>query len=109
MRRWVIAVLVLALALGGAAGLWLAARPSTAAYIVPGATDVRVQELGPGARSITYDAMGWRMAERATNAQLLPGDTLDVAFSVSNNDHAEFGGLELTLCDFVPTKAAFSQ
>ena len=57
-------------------------------------------------RSITYDAMGWRMAERVMQAQLLPGDTLDVAFCIGNNDHAEFGGLELTLRDFVASKAA---
>jgi single-stranded-DNA-specific exonuclease len=57
-------------------------------------------------RSVTYDAMGWRMAEQASQAQLLPGDTLDIAFSVGNNDHAEFGGLELTLCDFVAARAA---
>ena len=60
-------------------------------------------------RMISYDAMGWRMAERATEAKLLPGDTLDIAFSVGENDHAEFGGLELTLCDFVLAKAASSQ
>jgi single-stranded-DNA-specific exonuclease len=57
-------------------------------------------------RSVTYDAMGWRMAEQASQAHLLPGDTLDIAFSVGNNDHAEFGGLELTLCDFVAARAA---
>ncbi|HMC74702.1 MAG TPA: DHHA1 domain-containing protein, partial [Terriglobales bacterium] len=57
-------------------------------------------------RSITYDAMGWRMAEQVMQAHLLPGDTLDVAFCIGNNDHAEFGGLELTLRDFVASKAA---
>jgi len=50
--------------------------------------------------SVTYDATGWRMAERATSEQLLPGDVLDVAFNVGQNEHPEFGGLELTLCDF---------
>lgn len=50
--------------------------------------------------SITYDATGWRMAERATSEQLLPGDVLDIAFNVGQNDHPEFGGLELNLCDF---------
>jgi hypothetical protein len=46
------------------------------------------------------------MAEQVMQAQLLPGDTLDVAFCIGNNDHAEFGGLELTLRDFVASKAA---
>jgi single-stranded-DNA-specific exonuclease len=49
--------------------------------------------------AITYDATGWRMAERATSEQLLAGDILDVAFHVGQNEHPEFGGLELTLCD----------
>jgi single-stranded-DNA-specific exonuclease len=57
-------------------------------------------------RAITYDAMGWRMAERAAQAQLLPGDTVDIAFSVGCNEYAECGGLELTLCDFRRSKAA---
>ena len=41
------------------------------------------------------------MAERCQQADLLPGDTLDVAFSVDNNDHPEYGGLELSLRDFM--------
>jgi len=40
------------------------------------------------------------MAERVQQAQLLPGDTLDIAFTLENNDHSEFGGLELCLRDF---------
>jgi single-stranded-DNA-specific exonuclease len=60
-------------------------------------------------RSVTYDAMGWRMAERTAQAQLLPGDTLDIAFTIGCNEHSEFGGLELTLCDFVRSKAALAR
>lgn len=58
-------------------------------------------------KSITYDALGWHMAERMQQAQLLPGDSLDIVFSLDDNDHAEFGGLELSLRDFaVPAKVA---
>ena len=57
-------------------------------------------------KSLTFDALGWRMAERFQHAQLLPGDTLDIAFTVGHNDHPEFGGLELSLRDFrTPAKA----
>jgi single-stranded-DNA-specific exonuclease len=49
---------------------------------------------------ITYNALGWRMAERINQAQLLPGDVLDIAFALDHNDHPDFGGLELTLRDF---------
>ena len=50
--------------------------------------------------SITYNAMGWRMAERWQKEQLLPDDLMDIAFTLDHNDHPEFGGLELTLRDF---------
>lgn len=55
-------------------------------------------------RTITYDAMAWRMCERVQQEQLLPGDILDVAFTIGHNDHPEYGGLELTLCDFERVK-----
>jgi single-stranded-DNA-specific exonuclease len=51
-------------------------------------------------RSITFDALGWHMAERVQQAELLPGDTLDIAFSLDCNHHPEFGGLQLSLRDF---------
>ena len=47
------------------------------------------------------------MAERCQQAGLLPGDTLDIAFTIENNDHPEYGGLELSLRDFArPEKTA---
>jgi single-stranded-DNA-specific exonuclease len=56
-------------------------------------------------KSITYNALGWRMAERVQHARLLPGDAMDVAFSLDYNDHPDFGGLELSLRDFRPRPA----
>jgi single-stranded-DNA-specific exonuclease len=50
--------------------------------------------------SISHSAVAWNMAERIQHAQLLPGDTLDIAFSLDQNDHPEVGGLELSLRDF---------
>ena len=50
------------------------------------------------------DALGWHMGEKVQQAQLLPGDSIDVAFTVEHNDHPEWGGLELSLRDFVPCK-----
>ncbi|HEY6938580.1 MAG TPA: single-stranded-DNA-specific exonuclease RecJ [Terriglobales bacterium] len=44
-------------------------------------------------------AIGWGMAERLRQEQVLAGDVLDVAFTLEHNDHPEFGGLELRLCD----------
>jgi single-stranded-DNA-specific exonuclease len=49
---------------------------------------------------ITFDALGWHMAERLQQTPLLAGDTIDIAFTVGHNDHPEYGGLELSLRDF---------
>ena len=51
-------------------------------------------------RPILHNALGWRLAERVQRAQLLPGDSLDIAFTLDHNDHPDFGGLELILRDF---------
>jgi len=57
----------------------------------------------PGWRNaITFAALGWHMAERCQQAGLLPGDVVDIAFTIDNNDHPEYGGLELSLRDFQP-------
>ena len=65
------------------------------------ATENRQETDSKWRRAITYDALGWHMAERCQQAGLLPGDALDIAFSIENNDHPEYGGLELSLRDFV--------
>ena len=57
VRAVAIAALLLAIA-GCAAGAWLASRPPLAPFLVPGATDVEVTELGFGRRVISYNAPG---------------------------------------------------
>src|SRR5579864_7220462 len=53
---------------------------------------------------VTFDALGWHMAERLQQTPLLAGDSIDIAFTVGHNDHPEYGGLELSLRDFkIPT------
>jgi single-stranded-DNA-specific exonuclease len=59
---------------------------------------------GTGLRSdfrskIMFDALGWHMAERLQQTPLLAGDSIDIAFSIGQNDHPEYGGLELLLRD----------
>jgi single-stranded-DNA-specific exonuclease len=62
---------------------------------------LHAQSSGGGWRkSVIYDALGWRMADRIQQAELVPGDSLDIAFTLDHNDHPEFGGLELSLRDF---------
>ena len=49
---------------------------------------------------ITFDALGWHMADRIQKDGLLAGDSIDIAFTIGKNDHPEYGGLELSLRDF---------
>ncbi len=49
---------------------------------------------------VTFDALGWHMAERLAESPLLAGDSVDIAFTIGHNDHPEYGGLELSLRDF---------
>jgi single-stranded-DNA-specific exonuclease len=51
-------------------------------------------------------ALGWGLAERFRQERVLAGDRLDVAFTLEHNDHPEFGGLELRLCDVVRAGSA---
>ena len=52
----------------------------------------------------SWNSIGWRMAEHAEG--LLAGDTVDAAFTLERNDHPDFGGLELRLCDLRKSAAA---
>jgi single-stranded-DNA-specific exonuclease len=58
------------------------------------------QKRADAKASYNYEAVGWRMVERAHAQALQPGDNLDVAYKIGLNFHPEFGGLELTLEDF---------
>jgi single-stranded-DNA-specific exonuclease len=55
---------------------------------------------GNGTRQRAQEVVGWRMADRATQACLILGDRLDLAFTVDYNAHPDFGGIQLTLADF---------
>jgi single-stranded-DNA-specific exonuclease len=62
---------------------------------------MRVNQSEPGGRvGFSYEAMGWRMADRLQAETYQPGEKVDVAFTVGLNLHPDFGGLELVLQDF---------
>ena len=46
------------------------------------------------------DALAWRMAEMVARDPLVVGDTLDLAFTLDENTHPDFGGLQLIVEDF---------
>lgn len=60
---------------------------------------------GSWRKAVTYNALGWRLAERFQKAKLLAGDVFDIAFTLDYNNHPDFGGLELSLKDFMATQA----
>ena len=50
-------------------------------------------------RALSHNAVGWRLAERCVQEKLLPGDEIEIAFTLDYNEHPEFGGIELSLRD----------
>ena len=62
-------------------------------------------KTGSWRAAIVLDALGWNMAERLQQSPLLAGDAIDVAFTIGQNDHPEYGGLELSLRDLKAVRA----
>jgi single-stranded-DNA-specific exonuclease len=52
-----------------------------------------------------YDALGWRMAERIESEALIAGERLDLAFTLEENHHPDFGGPQMILKDFAKAEA----
>jgi single-stranded-DNA-specific exonuclease len=76
-------------------------REDRAAAMVETSAQLRTENREPRTGlNITFDALGWHMAERLAQTPLLAGDSIDIAFTVGHNDHPEYGGLELSLRDF---------
>ena len=42
-------------------------------------------------------AVGWNLAERACELRLAQGSLIDVAYRIRENDHPDFGGLEIEI------------
>lgn len=62
---------------------------------------LRVSHLAEnGKQPRAFDAIGWRMAEQLAQQPLLVGDVIDVAFKIDENQHPDFGGLQLVMCDY---------
>ena len=65
---------------------------------------LRVEQIN--GRAMRFDAMGWRMAERIRSEGILANDNVDLVFTLEENTHPEFGGIELRVCDFRRSLAA---
>jgi single-stranded-DNA-specific exonuclease len=80
------------------------ARTAAAATVGAGDREGNAMASAPRASTswrsnVIFKAMGWRLKECCDQLELLAGDRLDIAYTLGVNDHPEFGGLELTLCD----------
>ncbi len=59
---------------------------------------VRLQ-LAQGPRAITFPAIGWHWADRIRSINIKQDNIIHLAYKLRENDHPEFGGLELEICD----------
>ncbi len=57
---------------------------------------VRLQ-LAQGPRAILFPAVGWSWAERVQQMGLAEGSVIHLAYKLRQNEHPEFGGLELEI------------
>jgi single-stranded-DNA-specific exonuclease len=55
-----------------------------------------------GARSVR--CVGWDWAERCLSLQLAAGSLVDVAYRVRENDHPQYGGVEIELVGIRPAQ-----
>ncbi len=65
-------------------------------------------ELSPAAAQSApciVRAVGWGMAFRAAELRLEQGSLIDLAYRIRENDHPEFGGLEVEIAGMEPTSA----
>ena len=62
---------------------------------------VRLQ-LAQGPRAITFPAIGWHWAERIHSMNIEQDSIIHLAYKLRENDHPEFGGLELEISDIAP-------
>lgn len=65
MRRKLALLIILLVLSGLGAGAWYALHPPVELFLVPGATDIQMIDMGMGAQLITYHAPGTAYAWRA--------------------------------------------
>jgi single-stranded-DNA-specific exonuclease len=72
-----------------------AASPNSASNSLP--TVFTAGSHGSPAPISSIRAVGWNLAERAMDLHLEPGSHIDLAYRIRENDHPDFGGLEIEI------------
>ncbi len=60
---------------------------------------------GPVRPSGLTRALGWDWAGRCMDLQLCQGSMVDLAYKIRENDHPDFGGIEVEICGLRPAEA----
>jgi single-stranded-DNA-specific exonuclease len=59
-------------------------------------------QLAQGARGASWSALGWDWASRVQALGLEQGSVINIAYKLRQNQHPEYGGLELKIADLAP-------
>jgi single-stranded-DNA-specific exonuclease len=59
-------------------------------------------QLAQGARGASWSALGWDWASRVQALGLEQGSVIHIAYKLRQNQHPEYGGLELEIADLAP-------
>jgi single-stranded-DNA-specific exonuclease len=59
-------------------------------------------QLAQGARGASWSALGWDWAARVQALALEQGSVIHIAYKLRQNQHPEYGGLELEIADLAP-------
>jgi single-stranded-DNA-specific exonuclease len=59
-------------------------------------------QLAQGARGASWSALGWDWAGRVQAMGLEQGSVVHIAYKLRQNQHPEYGGLELEIADLTP-------
>lgn len=61
-------------------------------------------QLTQGTRGLRISALGWHWAERVAALGITRGTTLDIVYRLRENDHPNYGGIELEIVDLKPVR-----
>jgi single-stranded-DNA-specific exonuclease len=63
------------------------------------------EPAGPAAHTGVVRAVGWDWGARCMDLQLCQGSLIDVAYRIRENDHPDFGGIEIEIAGLRPAEA----
>jgi single-stranded-DNA-specific exonuclease len=72
-------------------------------------------ELAPGSmperglKIASIQAVGWNLAARAAELNLQPGSLVDLAYRIRENDHPQYGGLQIEIAGLRPPESPLGE